>query len=109
MPALSTVLIPDTLRSIDSATFTGNYQAVGAALSNGARIVKFTNNSSVQITISWDGINDNEILPANSFLLLDISANRENTCYLEIKVGTQFYAKGASGTGSLYISVYYGT
>jgi hypothetical protein len=108
MPALSTVLLPDPVRTIDSSTFTGNYMAVGTPLANGARIIKFTNISSSQVTLSWDGINDNEILPANSFVLLDISAARENVQYMEIKQGTQFYAKGASGTGLFIISVYYG-
>lgn len=108
MPALSTVLLPDTLRSIDSATFTGNYLAVGTPLLQGARIVKFTNATSVAVTISWDGINDAEYMPSNSFTLLDVSANRENSQYIEIRTGTQFYAKGASGTGNFYISVYYG-
>jgi|SRR5690349_4981725 len=108
MPALSTVLLPDTIRSIDSASFTGNYQTVGTPLSHGARIVKFTNLSNVTATLSWDGVNDNEVLPANSFVLIDVSGARENSQYIEVQVGTQFYAKGSAGTGSFYISVYYG-
>lgn len=108
MPALSTVLLPDPVRSIDSSTFTGNYQSVGTPLANGARIVKFTNLSSVMVTLSWDGVHDNEILPANSFVLLDISGARENAEFLEIQGNTQFYAKGSSGSGLFIISVYYG-
>lgn len=108
MPALSTVLIPDPLRSIDSATFTGNYQAIGTPLSRGARIVKFTNASNVPATVSWDGIIDADYLPANSFLLIDVSGARENAQFIEIQSGTQFYIKGSAGSGLFYISIYYG-
>lgn len=108
MPALSTVLLPDTIRSIDSSTFTGNYQTVGIPLANGARIVKFTNLSTVTVTLSWDGVHDHEVLPANSFVLIDVSGARENSQYIEVQMGTQFYAKGSAGTGSFFISVYYG-
>jgi hypothetical protein len=108
MPALSTVLLPDVLRSIAASTFTGSYQAVGTALTYGARIVKFTNLASVTVTLSWDGINDHEVLPANSFVLIDVSGAKENAQYIEVQVGTQFFVKGSSGTGSFYISSYYG-
>lgn len=108
MPALSTVILPDPLRSIDSASFTGSYQALGVPLTHGARIIKFTNASSVPTTISWDGVHDNEYLPANSFVLIDVSGARENSQFLEVQSGTQFYIKGSSGTGLFYLSVYYG-
>lgn len=108
MPALSTVILPDPLRSINSASFTGSYQAVGTPLTNGARIIKFNNLSNVTATLSWDGVNDHEILPTNSFVLLDISAARENAQFFEVQSGTQFYVKGSAGTGLFYISVYYG-
>lgn len=102
-------LAPDTLRSIDSATFTGSYQAVGTALSYPAKIVKFTNNSNALVTLSWDGINAHDVLPATSFLLLDVSANREVSNQCDIPAYTQFYVKGSASTGSFYISVYYAT
>ncbi len=105
---LSSRLYPNGLKSIDSATFTGSYQAVGTALTHSVRIIKFTNNSNVLVTLSWDGVNDHEALPAGSFLLLDVSANREMSQFFEIANGTQFYAKGSAGTGLLYISSYFG-
>ncbi len=108
MPALSTVLLPDVLRSIDTSTFTGSFQAVGNGLAYGARIVKFTNASTVGVTISWDGVNAADYLPPNSFLLLDVTAAKENSLVMEIQIGTQFYAEGSAGVGLLYISVYYG-
>lgn len=105
---LATKILPDAIRSIDSATFTGSYQAVGTKLTNPTRIIKFTNNSTVLVTVSWDGTNDHEILPAGSFVLLDVSSDRETSNIFEIGANTQFYVKGAAGTGLVYISTYYG-
>lgn len=108
MTGLSTVILPDTLRSIDTATLAGSYLPIGTVLTNGGRILRFTNLSNVTVTVSWDGINDNEILAAGTSFLLDVSAARENANYLEVQNGTQFYAKSAAGVGLFYISVYYG-
>lgn len=99
---------PEVLRSIDSATFTGSFQAVGTPLLFPSRILKFTNNSSVLVTLSWNGTDANEALPANSFLLLDVASNKELTSAWWAKKGTQFYVSGSAGTGSFYISSYYG-
>ena len=95
---------PDSLRSISSTTFTGAYQAVGAALSRPIRIVKFLNDSSVGVTLSWDGTNDHDYLPAGSFILYDLTSNETQFPGFFIPVGTQFYVKGAAGVRSFYIS-----
>jgi hypothetical protein len=102
-------LHPDTLRSIDSSTFSGSYQAVGSVLPYPVRIVKFTNQSLVDVLVSWDGSTDNEIIPASGFLLLDVSSNRETANQCAIPAKTQFYVKGTASTGLFYISVYYAT
>lgn len=108
MSSQSSVIYPDILRTINAATFTGSYQPVGTALAQPARIVKFLNNTTVGVTVSWDGINAHEYLPSNSFVLLDVSTNKESTNQFEIEQGTQFYVLAASGTGSFYISNYFG-
>jgi hypothetical protein len=108
MSALSTVILPDVLRSINSATFTGAYLPIGTPLAFSVRIIKFTNLSTSTCTISWDGINPHEIIPSGGFVLLDVSSNRENAQFFEIQMGTQFYVSGAVGTGDVYISCYYG-
>lgn len=107
MGSLNQRLYPNPLKSIDSASFTGSYQTLGIPLENACRIIKLTNNSTVDVTVSWDGINDHEILPAGSFLLLDVSSNREMSNVCEISQGTQFLVKGSAGTGSVYLSSYY--
>jgi hypothetical protein len=98
---------PDTLRSIDSATFTGSYQKLGAVLAQNARLIKFTNNSNKDATISWNGINDHDFIPAGSFLLIDVAANAENAWQFDVPAQTQFFIKGAAGVGLVYLSVYF--
>lgn len=104
-------LTPDTLRS-DTGGAWGTYQTLGIALTTAARLVKFTNNGTIDLFVSWDGSTDHEILPANSFLLLDIAANKQSTYSLYIRAGIQFYVKsvsGAAGAASdiVYLSVYH--
>jgi len=94
---------PDPLRSIDSSTFTGAYQAVGTPLGRNVRLVKFVNNSTVAVTISWDGVNDNDFVPAKSFSLYDITSDKVKDDGWFISTGTQFYVKGAAGVGLFYI------
>jgi hypothetical protein len=108
MGPLSTVVYPDVLRIISATTFTGAYQPVGGPLAQSARIVKFQNNTTSTVVISWDGVNGHDFLPAGSFLLIDVSSNKENAISFEIQQGTQFYVLGTVGTGNFYISNYFG-
>ena len=101
------IMLPEVLRSIDSATFTGAYQVIGAITTKPLRIVKFVNNSNTLVTVSWDGVHDHDILPAASFFLYDITTNHSNvegTQGQYIRKGTQFYVKGAAGVGSVYLA-----
>ena len=107
MSGLNQRLYPNPLKSIDSASFTGSYQTLGIPLETACRVVKLTNNSTVLVTVSWDGINDHEILPSGSFILIDVSSNRETSNICEISQGTQFLVKGIAGTGSVYLSSYF--
>jgi len=95
-------LYPDVLRSINSTTFTGAFQAVGSKLSFNPSVIKFLNGSNTTVTISWDGTTSHEILLASSVLTIDCATNGGI-----IPIGTQFYVSGAASTGLFYISVYY--
>jgi len=107
MAASDLKFFPETLRSIDSATFTGSYQACGVVTSHQVRLTRFLNASNVTVTISWDGTNDHEVLPAGTFLLLDLSTNSGTAKPAIIASNTQFSVKGSAGTGNFYISTYY--
>lgn len=107
MSNFSVRILPETLRSIDSATFTGAYQALGIPLAHAPCLVKFVNNSNQLVTISWNGVTDHDIMPSSSFSLYDITSNACREGGLYISKNTQFYVKGAAGVGSVYLVVFY--
>src|SRR6185436_13264653 len=104
---LTTRLAWETLRSIDSATLTGSYQAVGTPLAHPSYILKMVNNSTVLVTISIDGINDVDVAPAGSFWLYDESKTGLSAHMPSLPAGTQILVKGSAGTGSVYLVVQY--
>ena len=93
----------ETLKSIDSATFTGSYQALGTPLLHPSYICKLVNNSGALVTISIDGINDMDVAPANSFWLYDEGKVGIAGAYPALPAGTQIMIKGNASTGSVYL------
>jgi len=92
----------ENLRSIDSANFSGSYQAVGTPLLQPSYICKLVNNSTVLVTISIDGVHDMDVAPANSFWLYDESKYGIPAIQF-LPQGTQFFVKGSAGTGLVYL------
>jgi hypothetical protein len=106
MPAVQSRLAFEPLRSVAIAA---GYSNLGTPLAHPIRMFKITNNSTADITVSYDGgVTDHEFLPANSFLLLDITSNKVWDCQFCLATGTQVAVKGA-GAGTVYLSVYYAT
>lgn len=90
----------EPLRSIDSATLTGSYQALGTPLQHPSIILKLVNNSTVLVTISINGTSDVDVAPASSFFLYD---EMKTQAHEAAPAGTQFFVKGSAGTGSIYL------
>lgn len=90
----------EALRSIDSATLTGSYQALGTPLAHAAYKLKLVNNSTSLVTISINGTSDIDVAPAGSFWLYDedVTQNHEG-----VPQGTQVFVKGSTGTGLIYL------
>lgn len=96
----------ETRRSIDSATFTGSYQALGTPLANACSIIKLVNNSNVLVNISIDGTNDHDVAPASSFWLYDITSDSpKETDSIFVEKGRQYFVKGSAGVGLVYLVV----
>lgn len=97
----------EPLRSINSTIFSGSYQALGSPLANPNCIIKIVNNSTVLVTISFDGTNDHDIIPAGSFVLYDFGTDAESSNSnekLNLAAGTQVYVKGSAATGLVYLT-----
>jgi len=108
--ALGRQAIFENLRSIDSATFTGSYQSLGSPLSNSAVLLKVVNNSNVLVTVSYNGVNDHDVVPSSSFYLYDFGSDAQSSSgenSLSFPAHTQVYVKGAAGVGSVYLVVVY--
>lgn len=108
MPAVQSKLAFEALRSRAASTFTGSYQTLGAVMAHPIRVFKITNDTSVGVTVSYDGgVTDHEYLPSETFLLIDVTSNRDWDCLFALAQGVQVDVKGAAGTGTIYLSTYY--
>jgi len=58
MSSLSVRVFYEALRSINSNTFTGNYQALGAVFAHNPFLIKLVNASTVPVTVSINGATD---------------------------------------------------
>lgn len=93
----------EPLRSIDSSTLTGSYQAVGTALTHQSYKCKVINNSTSLVTISIDGTSDIDVVPAGSFFLYDETVLGPGNNLPALPAGTQIFVKGSAGTGTIYL------
>lgn len=100
-------IVPIPLSSINSTTFTGSYQLV-ATLPNPCLILRIINNSGVAVTISYDGVNDHDVIQTLATLQINAQANAGATNYAALfRQGTKIYVKAAASTGLLWIAGYY--
>jgi len=101
----------DALRSIQFGSITSSYQPLGTALGHQWRIWKITNSTNGDMLISFDGTNDNLFVPANSFILYDISTNADQdaSSALAMSIGTQYLIKYSSAptSGGVYLEGIY--
>lgn len=109
-PNLAVRLYPEVLRSLAFGSISGVYAGIGTALANPCRIIHITNNTDVLLTFSFDGVDDHFVIPATSFLLLDVTSNMAGTGgSFTISQGQRIYVKGAPGSGSVYLAAFYGS
>jgi hypothetical protein len=103
----SNKLLPIPLLSFDSSTFTGSYQLVGT-LSQPILYLRFVNNSSKDVTVSFDGSHDNDFIPTlTSSVVPAGSLVQAPNQAVKIAAKTPIYIKGAAGTGLFYVIGYY--
>lgn len=98
------------LSSIDTATFTGNYQLVNTTgLPSACFLIRIINDSDRDATISYDGTIDHDFSIAQSASQLESQTNSQpNNFTCLFPKGQKVYVKGiAGGTGLIYLAGYY--
>jgi len=107
--AQSQVVRVDSLRSLAFGSISGTYATVGTAFSHSMRLVKFINTTDGDITVSFDGVTDNDLIPSGGFALYDLTTNKTlpNTTFV-FQNGTQVFVKGTVTTGNFYVVAIFG-
>jgi hypothetical protein len=93
------------LQSLDTSTLQGAYLPLGTPIPLNAMIIKMVNGSNVPLFISTEGVTDMDFIPPGSFFLYDESANSSREGGVTMAQGTQFYVKGDTGAGSIYLII----
>lgn len=112
MSSLNSIRIAyDVLRTIAFGDISGNYAAVGSGFSFPARIIKITNTTDANLLVSFNGIDDHDIIPAGMTEIIDYGTNRSASgTTAEQPVGTIVYVKEESASvseGAVYVTVIY--
>jgi hypothetical protein len=101
----------DAYRTTAFGSITSSYVQIGATFAHLMRLVKFVNNTNADVSVSFDGVTNNDFVPANSFCLYDFQTNAQAENKFTTSIGTPIFIKYASGaptSGSFYIVAVYG-
>ncbi len=96
------------LTSIDSATFLGAYLQIGTGLPVPCSLLMIINDSTVAITISYDGVTDNDYLVTKTQREINAQSNALPPGYTALfPAGMPIWVKGVAGVGLVYVVGYY--
>ena len=97
------------MTNIASSAVTGTYEAINSTgLPSNCSIVYIVNNSSEDVTVSYDGTHDNDYVPTMTTRTLEFQTNSNPLTYQSnLAIGTKVYVKGTAGTGNVYLVGYY--
>lgn len=98
------------LTSIASSTVTSSYQPINPNGFEGAAFFfRIFNDTNETITISYDGINDHEIMITDAIYETPTTQNNglPSGKVALFPIGQKVYVKGTGGTGSVYLSGFY--
>lgn len=99
----------DDLRTLAFGGIGAAYAIVAAPFSRPVRLLKIVNTTNKNVTVSADGVSDNDIVPTNSFTLYDLTANKVRDEGAFFRVGHGVWVKStdgvAPGSGAVYVVV----
>lgn len=108
--SVSIVAVPDTLRSVAFGSITNSYTALGTVTTAPTRMFRIINSTDGDMLLSLNGTDNQFYVPANSFVLYDLTANREkNGEIFVLPTRTQFFVKysTAPSKNGVYLEIIY--
>ena len=99
-----------TAESINAAGFGGGFVPINEdGLEQACFLIRIINGSNVVVSISYDGIAENDVLLPNETLQLDFQTNSSPNGYIAwLKKGTIVYADASmAGVGFVLLAGYY--
>ncbi len=103
-------VVPETLRQIVFNDIGADLTPIGTIFTNPIRILSIKNLTNAALYFSFDGVAFNEVLPANSALVLDFTTNASYSAFPFIKADTTIYTtyvEGAPTSGIAAVSAYH--
>ena len=93
------------------SSLTSSYQAINSTPFAGACFrVSISNTTTAAVDISFDGINDHDVVLSDEAIVIDAQTNAQPTADAALFVkGLTVYVKGSSSAGNVYVSGYYVT
>jgi hypothetical protein len=94
---------------IASSVMDDDYQSINSqGLPYPCFLIRIINDTDENVTVSYDGVTDNDFIIAGDTLQLSLQTNNQpsNNVALMAK-GTIVYVKGTAGTGDVYLAAYY--
>lgn len=97
------------LESINSATLLATYQPINSdGLPEACFVLRIINGGTTAVTVSYDGVNDHDVIFTNSIFQLPTPINTRLTSQGALfSKGTVVYVKGTPGVGSVALAGYY--
>ncbi len=91
-----------TMHTFNCASLTGSYQVLSSGgFEVDLAVYKVYNSGSEDVTISYNNIDDQDVIPAGGTFVLDIQANKEGD-RAAWPVGRETFVKGTASAGTLY-------
>jgi hypothetical protein len=103
-------VVADTLRIMLFGTVDFAYLPIGSVFSHPIRLLNINNDTNEAILISYDGVSNNQYIPAQTGLVLDFTSNSGATVFPLMAAGTIIYAAGFTAlptSGVITVSAYY--
>jgi hypothetical protein len=108
--ALAIRCVAETLRSLGFASVQVGYTLIGSTFQHPIRILMVQNFTDASLLFSLDGVNNHFPLLPNGYVIFDVSSNKNFSDGFFFPTGSGVYVKalGAPGSGSVYVSAFYG-